>query len=102
MLDSVDNWLMAQPSLVNARKKSLLPVVRERQTLADGLAKYLSMLGLGRHAKPVPTMAEWLAEDENGDRPDRQPIIKRSSASEVAHSNGNSDGEEEEQGRAEQ
>ena len=38
LLDSVDAWLLVQPSLVNARKKSLLPVVRERQQLADGLS----------------------------------------------------------------
>jgi hypothetical protein len=39
MLDSIDAWLLKQPSLVNARKKSLLPVVRERQQLADSLAR---------------------------------------------------------------
>lgn len=53
LLDSVDTWLLIQPSLVNSRKKSLLPVVRERQQLADGLAKYLGMLGLRRVAKEV-------------------------------------------------
>jgi hypothetical protein len=29
MLDSIDTWILTQPSLVNARKRSLLPVVRE-------------------------------------------------------------------------
>jgi hypothetical protein len=48
LLDSIDNWLLTQKSLVNARKKSLLPVVRERQALADGLAKYLAQLGMKR------------------------------------------------------
>jgi len=38
-------------SQVNARKKALLPVVRERQTLADGLARYLAQLGLHRRVK---------------------------------------------------
>jgi hypothetical protein len=47
-LDSIDAWLLVQPSLVNARKKSLLPVVKERQALADGLARYLAQLGLHR------------------------------------------------------
>ena len=51
LLDSIDAWLLVQPSLVNARKKSLLPVVKERQALADGLARYLAQLGLGRVAK---------------------------------------------------
>ena len=48
LLDSIDAWLLAQPSLVNRQKKSLLPVVKERQSLADGLAKYLMALGLHR------------------------------------------------------
>ena len=51
LLDGIDTWLLTQPSLVNARKKSLLPVVRERQTLADGLARYLAQLGLHRRVK---------------------------------------------------
>ena len=38
LLDSVDAWLLVQPSLVNQRKRALLPVVRERQALADALA----------------------------------------------------------------
>ena len=54
-------------SLINKRKKSLLPVVKERQALADGLARYLAQLGLGRVAKdtdvppwekPISTTAE--------------------------------------------
>jgi hypothetical protein len=28
MLDSIDAWLLKRPSLVNVRKRSLLPVVR--------------------------------------------------------------------------
>jgi hypothetical protein len=53
LLDSIDVWLLTQPTLINKRKKSLLPVVRERQQLADGLAKYLAMLGLERRSKEV-------------------------------------------------
>lgn len=61
MLDSVDAWLLKQPSLVNARKRSLLPVVRERTQLADAVARYLSALGLERRAKPVTPLHEYLA-----------------------------------------
>ena len=53
ILDSIDSWLLTQPSLVNARKRSLLPAVRERQQLADGLARYLSQLGLERKTKTL-------------------------------------------------
>ncbi len=53
ILDSIDTWLLTQPSLVNARKRSLLPAVRERHQLADGLARYLSQLGLERKTKTL-------------------------------------------------
>ncbi len=59
MLDSIDSWLLTQPSLVNARKRSLLPVVKERQALADGLARYMGMLGLERRQKDLtPSLEE--------------------------------------------
>ena len=61
MLDSIDAWLLKQPSLVNARRKSLLPVVRERQQLADSLARYLGQLGLERRVKPTPSLQEYFA-----------------------------------------
>jgi len=64
LLDSIDVWLLGQPSLINKRKKSLLPIARERQQLADGLAKFLSMLGLERRVK-VKTLADLLAEDDD-------------------------------------
>jgi hypothetical protein len=62
MLDSIDSWIMEQPSLINKRKRMLLPVVLQRQQLADGLAKYLSMLGLERRHK-VQTIGEILRQD---------------------------------------
>jgi hypothetical protein len=40
---------------VNARKRAVLPVVKERQALADGLLRYLTALGLKSHAKTEPT-----------------------------------------------
>jgi hypothetical protein len=50
-LNHIDGWLAAQPSLV--RKRTVLPALRERQQLADSLARYLSLLGLERRAKPA-------------------------------------------------
>ena len=62
LLESVDAWLLVQPSLVNGRKRALLPVVRERQGLADSLARYLVQLGLERRAKPVPSLDDYLRQ----------------------------------------
>ncbi|WP_447986850.1 hypothetical protein [Nitrospira sp. Nam74] len=35
-----------QPSLINARKRKIHPVVLERQQLADALARYMARIGL--------------------------------------------------------
>ncbi len=53
LLDSIDAWLLTQPSLINKRARALLPVVRERQQLADSLARYLTMLGLERRRRTL-------------------------------------------------
>jgi hypothetical protein len=82
-IDHLDAFLLEQESLVNKRKKALLPVVRERQALVDSLARILGELGLERRAKPVKSLHEYLAEkaaslDAQGDegaagRPNHSP-----------------------------
>jgi hypothetical protein len=69
LLDSIDTWLLSQPSLINARKRSVIPVVLQRQALADGLAKYLSQLGLQRRHK-VKSLQEILSADHADDTGD--------------------------------
>ena len=66
LLDSIDTWLLTQPTLINKRKKSLLPVVLQRQQLADGFARYLTQLGLERRHK-VKTLHDILTQ---GDEPE--------------------------------
>src|SRR5262245_4685178 len=48
LLDHIDAWLFQQRSLVNARAKTLLPVLVQRQALADHLIRLLDKLGLDR------------------------------------------------------
>jgi hypothetical protein len=60
LLDSLDTWLLTQPSLVNSRKRSVLPAVIQRQQLADALARYLIMLGLRRRRHPSSILTEYL------------------------------------------
>jgi hypothetical protein len=57
----VDRFILAMPSLVNKSKRRIFAVVKERQQLADALARYLGLLGLERRARPVPSLAEYLA-----------------------------------------
>lgn len=59
ILDSIDGWLAKQPSMIDRRKRALLPVVRERQSLADALVRYLTALGLERRAKDVTDLASY-------------------------------------------
>jgi hypothetical protein len=61
MLDHVDEWLLARDSIINKRARTLLPIVRERQALADSLARVLGQLGIERVAAPAPSLADYVA-----------------------------------------
>src|SRR6267154_3367857 len=63
-LNHLDAFLMSQPSLVNKRKKAILPVLRERQILADSFSRLLSQLGLQRIPKAIPSLQDYLRDME--------------------------------------
>jgi hypothetical protein len=58
-IDSVDAYLVGLESIVNKRKKSLVPVVRERTSLVETRARLLQALGLERKVREL-SLAEWL------------------------------------------
>lgn len=62
LVEMIDAWLFQQHP-VNRGKRALLPVVRERQAIVDGLARMLSTLGLERRAKRAPTLAEVIEQE---------------------------------------
>jgi hypothetical protein len=62
ILDSIDAWVLTQPTLINKRARAVLPVVRERQQLADALARYMTQLGLEGRSKPVQDLRAYVAE----------------------------------------
>ena len=64
LLDSVDAWLLRQPSIIDKRRRQLFPVVQQRTALADALARYLGSLGLARVAKQMPRLSDYLKEGE--------------------------------------
>jgi len=70
-VDHLDAWLMEQGSLVNARRRSVYPVVRERQHLVDSLARLLSLLGLDRYQPKAIDLTAYLREryGDTGDVP---------------------------------
>jgi len=61
MLDSIDAWILTQRTLVNARKRSLLPVVRERASLAGQFQTLMKDLGLERRPAPVESYVDRLS-----------------------------------------
>jgi hypothetical protein len=63
ILDSIDRWIFSQASLIDKRKRALIPVVLQRQQLANGLAQYLTQLGLERRHK-VKSLNEILSNDD--------------------------------------
>jgi len=60
MVESIDRFLLEQPSLVNKSRRQLFPVVLQRQQLADSLARYMTQLGLKRRAKVTPSLNHYL------------------------------------------
>jgi hypothetical protein len=61
-LDHVDAVLMGRESLV-VRGRRLLPLVEQRQKLADGLLRTLQALGLERKARPALSLEDlWAAQ----------------------------------------
>ncbi len=61
-VQSLDAWLLGQTSLVNARRKGVHPVVRERLLLVESLQRTLLALGLDRAPKPAKTLEAIAAE----------------------------------------
>jgi hypothetical protein len=57
---ALDDYIMRQPALVT-KKRTLIPVVRERMQVAEHLAKQLERLGLERKPKPIETLEEYMA-----------------------------------------
>ena len=71
LLSSIDGYILGQlGSPVNKRRKALHPVVRERQQLADALARYMGQLGLERRARDVPSLEQYIRQrqEERGPR----------------------------------
>jgi hypothetical protein len=59
-LDHTDAVLMARETIV-VRGRRLLPLVEQRQELADGLLRTLQALGLEKRKPPPASLGEWLA-----------------------------------------
>jgi hypothetical protein len=68
-VDHLDAVLMARASLVT-RKGRAIPLVEQRQRLADGLVNTLVKLGLERRAGRVPTLADYVRDKYSASGPE--------------------------------
>jgi hypothetical protein len=87
ILDSIDAYLVKQPSLVNHRKRMVLPVVLQRQQLADALARYMTQLGLERKAKVLPSLSDYLNASGKS-KPNPAPAASSAVAAQVHGADG--------------
>jgi hypothetical protein len=69
----VDAYLVGLDSLVNRKRRQLYPVVLQRRQIADGLAARLSLLGIERRARELPSLQEYLREKEQAKQNGSQP-----------------------------
>jgi len=73
MLDSIDAWLLTQDSLVNKRKKAVIPAVKDRKDLARDLVDTLKTLGIKQKPPPQKSLEQYVEEkygshaDDGGD-----------------------------------
>ena len=67
LLDFVDSFLMALgPGMINKRSRSAYPILQQRNTLADTLLRQLTTLGLERKAARVPSLRDYINQQESG------------------------------------
>jgi len=60
ILDSVNAWILAQPTLINKRSRSVIAAVRDRSGLVTVLRTLLGDLGLERKCKQLLSLNEYL------------------------------------------
>jgi hypothetical protein len=74
LLDHIDAWLFQQPRLVNARTKAVLPILVQRQAIADHLTRLLDKLGLDRVPQKTGSVGKVVIMiPDNG----RDPLLRR-------------------------
>src|SRR6266704_2451218 len=64
LIESADRFILAMPSPVNRQKRTLFPVIEQRQRLVDSMARLLGQLGLDRKRRPAPSLSVILAQHD--------------------------------------
>ena len=61
LLDSVDAYLLTCKSIINKRRKTVIPVLLQREQIAEALARRLIALGLEKRTRQL-SLADALAQ----------------------------------------
>jgi hypothetical protein len=64
LIEHLDAFLLAEPSLINKKRRSCYPVLSQRQHLVDSLARILGQLGLKKMPKDMGSLDDYLKEKE--------------------------------------
>jgi hypothetical protein len=68
-LDSMDDWLMAQSTIVASRRRAAVPALGQRMALQAALERILDRLGIERRDPPPPSLSEYLNQPAQTDEP---------------------------------
>src|SRR5262249_11436646 len=68
MVDSIDVYILSRPSLVDRKKRALLPIVRERAALANAFVEHMRVLGLERVPPPALTLQDVLRSNSSNSK----------------------------------
>ncbi len=69
LLAQLDTYLRTLPSIVNHRKRAVLPVVEQRMRIADSLIKHLQAIGLDRVSPQAVGLYTFLMQQPPGASP---------------------------------
>ena len=81
IIEHCDHFILSQETLVNKRKRSLFPIVQDRQRLVDSLGRLLAQLGLDRVARPIVPLAQYIQNSEKTSNDEAKPSPEKLSAS---------------------
>src|SRR5262249_2856342 len=64
VLNHIDSFMMEQRSLINRKRKAIIPIVRDRQVIVDGIARLVAQIGSDKVEKRVSTFTvPWRQDD---------------------------------------
>lgn len=80
VLDHLDAHLLSKASLLKGRESKAIPLVADRQKVADSLVRSLLSLGLDRRPAVLPALTSYVSGKYGGETPGGGPRASRRTA----------------------